>query len=123
MNDLIFNFEVIESKKDIDIGILIYDSTYINFLKLQNEKYYKIDSQTKLTDLIKKTVKTLCSPRHVPSQIYFVTDLPRTFNGKLAEVALTDLVHERPIRNLSSLANPQALGEIAKILGIKEQVN
>ena len=76
-----------------------------------------------LTDLIKKTVKTLCSPRHVPSQIYFVTDLPRTFNGKLAEVALTDLVHERPIRNLSSLANPQALGEIAKILGIKEQVN
>ena len=53
MNDLTFNFEVIESKKDIDIGILIYDSTYINFLKLQNEKYYKIDSQTKLTDLIK----------------------------------------------------------------------
>jgi len=53
MNDLTFNFEVIESKKDIDIGILIYDSTYINFLKLQNEKYYKIDSQTKLTNLIK----------------------------------------------------------------------
>jgi hypothetical protein len=51
MDDLTFNFEVIESKKDIDIGILIYDSTYINFLKLQNEKYYKIDSQTKLTDL------------------------------------------------------------------------
>lgn len=53
MNDLTFNFEVIESKKDIDIGILIYDSTYINFLRLQNEKYYKIDSQTKLTNLIK----------------------------------------------------------------------
>lgn len=53
MDDLTFNFEVIESKKDIDIGILIYDSTYINFLRLQNEKYYKIDSQTKLTDLIK----------------------------------------------------------------------
>jgi acetoacetyl-CoA synthetase len=82
------------------------------------------DFDTKeLTDLIKKTVKTLCSPRHVPSQIYFVADLPRTFNGKLAEVAVADLVHERPIRNLSSLANPQALGEIAKILGIKQQVN
>jgi len=53
MDDLTFNFEIIESKKDIDIGILIYDSTYINFLRLQNEKYYKIDSQTKLTDLIK----------------------------------------------------------------------
>ena len=79
--------------------------------------------KNELTELIKKTVKTLCSPRHVPNQIYFVADLPRTFNGKLAEVALTDLVHERPIRNLSSLANPQALGEIAKILGIKQQIN
>jgi len=76
-----------------------------------------------LTELIKKTLKTLCSPRHVPSQIYFVTDLPRTFNGKLAEIAVTDLVHERPIRNLSSLANPQALSEIAAILGIEEQIN
>lgn len=76
-----------------------------------------------LADLIKKTLKTLCSPRHVPSQIYFVTDLPRTFNGKLAEVALADLVHERLIRNLSSLANPQALNEIAKILGIEHRVN
>ena len=79
--------------------------------------------KNKLTELIKKTVKTLCSPRHVPSQIYFVTDLPRTFNGKLAEIAVTDLVHERPIRNLSSLANPQALSEIAIMLGIKEQIN
>ena len=82
------------------------------------------DQDTKeLADLIKKTVKSLCSPRHVPSQIYFVTDLPRTFNGKLAEVAVADLVHERPIRNLSSLANPQALNEIAKILGIEQRVN
>ena len=79
--------------------------------------------KNELTELIKKTVKTLCSPRHVPSQIYFVTDLPRTFNGKLAEIAVTDLVHERPIRNLSSLANPQALSEIAAILGIEEQIN
>jgi acetoacetyl-CoA synthetase len=74
-------------------------------------------------ELIKKTLKTLCSPRHVPSQIYFVTDLPRTFNGKLAEIAVTDLAHKRPIRNLSSLANPQALTEIAIMLGIKEQIN
>ena len=77
---------------------------------------------SELAELIKKTLKTLCSPRHVPNQIYFVTDLPRTFNGKLAEIAVTDLAHERPIRNLSSLANPQALSEIAVMLGIKEQI-
>lgn len=78
--------------------------------------------KNELTELIKKTLKTLCSPRHVPNQIYFVTDLPRTFNGKLAEIAVTDLAHERPIRNHSSLANPQALTEIAIMLGIKEQI-
>jgi len=80
-------------------------------------------NKNELTELIKKTVKTLCSPRHVPNQIYFVSDLPRTFNGKLAEISLTDLAHERPIRNLSSLANPQVLTEIAILLGIKEQIN
>ena len=80
-------------------------------------------NKNELAELIKKTLKTLCSPRHVPNQIYFVADLPRTFNGKLAEIAVTDLAHERPIRNLSSLANPQALTEIAIMLGIKEQIN
>ena len=79
--------------------------------------------KNKLAELIKKTLKTLCSPRHVPNQIYFVTDLPRTFNGKLAEIAVTDLAHERPIRNLSSLSNPQVLNEIAILLGIKEPKN
>ena len=80
-------------------------------------------NKNELAELIKKTLKTLCSPRHVPNQIYFVADLPRTFNGKLAEIAVADLAHERPIRNLSSLANPQALTEIAVMLGIKEQIN
>jgi len=80
-------------------------------------------NKNELAELIKKTLKTLCSPRHVPNQIYFVADLPRTFNGKLAEIAVADLAHQRPIRNLSSLANPQALTEIAVMLGIKEQIN
>ena len=81
---------------------------------------HSVLNKNELADLIKKTLKTLCSPRHVPNQIYFVTDLPRTFNGKLAEIAVIDLAHERPIRNLSSLANPQALSEIAVMLGIKK---
>ena len=75
--------------------------------------------KNKLSDLIKNTLRTLCSPRHVPNQIHFVSELPRTFNGKLAEIAVADLAHGRPIRNLSSLANPEVLSEISKILGIE----
>jgi acetoacetyl-CoA synthetase len=76
--------------------------------------------KNELSDLIKNTLRTLCSPRHVPNQIHFVSELPRTFNGKLAEIAVADLAHGRPIRNLSSLANPEVLSEISKILGIEQ---
>lgn len=65
---------------------------------------------------IKQTVRNACSPRHVPAEIYFVSDLPRTFNGKLAEVAVADLAHNRPVRNLTSLANPETLDEISLLL-------
>lgn len=72
-----------------------------------------------LKNEIKKRIRTACSPRHVPAEIYFVTDLPRTFNGKLAEVAVADLAHNRPVRNLTSLANPEILDEIAGVLKIQ----
>ena len=70
-----------------------------------------------LVNSIKSKIRVNCSPRHVPSQIYFVTDLPRTFNGKLSEIAVGDLAHGREVRNLSALANPEVLGEIARVLG------
>ena len=52
----------------------------------------------------------------MPAEVLFVSDLPRTFNGKLAEVAVADLAHERPIRNLESLINPEILLEIKQFL-------
>jgi acetoacetyl-CoA synthetase len=52
----------------------------------------------------------------VPGEVFFVSDLPRTFNGKLAEVAVTDLAHEREIRNIDSLSNPEVLSEIRKAI-------
>jgi acetoacetyl-CoA synthetase len=69
-----------------------------------------------LKDLIKGKIRSNCSPRHVPSEIYFVTDLPRTFNGKLSEIAVADLAHGREIRNIGSLANPEVLSEISTLL-------
>jgi acetoacetyl-CoA synthetase len=65
---------------------------------------------------IKRKIRSACSPRHVPGEIYFVSDLPRTFNGKLAEVAVADLAHGREVRNAVSLANPETLDEISRLL-------
>ena len=61
---------------------------------------------------IRSLIRKRCSPRHAPAEIFFVSDLPRTFNGKLAEVAVSDLAHKRKIRNFMSLANPEVLIEI-----------
>jgi acetoacetyl-CoA synthetase len=44
-----------------------------------------------------------------------VDDLPRTRSGKLAELAVTDAVAGRPVRNTSALANPETLGVIAAL--------
>lgn len=62
-----------------------------------------------LTDTMRKRLRENCSPRHVPSRIVAVADLPRTRSGKLAELAVADVVHGRPVRNSEALANPESL--------------
>ena len=73
-----------------------------------------VNNQAFLIKEIKSEIGSKCSPRHIPAEVLFVSDLPRTFNGKLAEVAVSDLAHKRAIRNLTSLANPEVLNEIKK---------
>ena len=67
----------------------------------------------KLTDVIKdkirKAVKSNASPRHVPSKIISIFDIPKTKNGKLVELAVKQSVEGAPIKNLESLANPESL--------------
>jgi len=58
---------------------------------------------------IKQRLRSQCSPRHVPAKIVAVADLPRTRSGKLAELTVADVVHNRPVRNVAALANPTTL--------------
>ncbi|MEI8081116.1 MAG: acetoacetate--CoA ligase, partial [Actinomycetes bacterium] len=67
-------------------------------------------------DLDEALIKTIalqlrenCSPRHVPAKVVAVADLPRTRSGKLAELAVADVVHGREVRNKGALANPESL--------------
>jgi acetoacetyl-CoA synthetase len=64
---------------------------------------------------IKARIRTGCSPRHVPAVIAQVEDLPRTRSGKLAELAVADVVNGREVRNTSALANPETLEVIAAL--------
>jgi len=45
----------------------------------------------------------------VPARIIAVPDIPRTLSGKLTELAVRNVIHGRPVKNLDALANPEAL--------------
>jgi acetoacetyl-CoA synthetase len=61
---------------------------------------------------IKRRIREQCSPRHVPDEIYPITEVPRTLSGKVLEVPVKRiLTGEAPEKAVSrdSLANPEAL--------------
>lgn len=62
-----------------------------------------------LSDRIRQRIRRFASPRHVPDLIIEVTDIPRTANGKISEVAVKDAIHGRSVRNRTALSNPEAL--------------
>ena len=62
-----------------------------------------------LKDSIKSSIRHGATPRHVPTVIISVPDIPRTRSGKITELAVRDLVHQRPIKNTEALANAESL--------------
>jgi len=63
-----------------------------------------------LVKRIKQQIRSNTTPRHVPARIVQVADIPRTKSGKIVELAVRNVVHGRPVKNLEALANPEALG-------------
>ncbi|TNF90241.1 MAG: acetoacetate--CoA ligase [Gammaproteobacteria bacterium] len=68
-----------------------------------------LELDERLADRIRKTVREKCTPRHVPAKIVQVDEIPRTKSGKIVELAVREVVHDRPVKNIHSLANPEAL--------------
>ena len=60
---------------------------------------------------IRLSIRNGASPRHVPAIIRQVTDIPRTLNGKIAEIAVRETLHGRPVNNKDALATPTALAQ------------
>ena len=73
------------------------------------------DGQTLTDDLSKRIadeIRTKASPRHVPNQIYQVSDIPRTLTGKKMEVPVRRLLLGSPAEKVAhpdAMANPQSL--------------
>ena len=68
-----------------------------------------------LSTQIKQRIRTNASPRHVPAKIIAVPEIPRTRSGKIAELAVRNLVHGRAVDNATALANPECLPQFKNI--------
>jgi len=58
---------------------------------------------------IRDHIRENTSPHHLPQKIIAVADIPRTISGKITELAVRDVIHGRPVKNVDALANPEAL--------------
>ena len=65
----------------------------------------------RLSQEINDQIRSNTSLRHVPAKVIQVPDIPRTQSGKIVELAVREVIHNRPIKNQvkAALANPQAL--------------
>jgi len=72
-----------------------------------------------LAKKIKEQIRRNTTPRHVPSKVIQVADIPRTKSGKIVELAVRNVVHDNPVKNLEALANPEALEHFRDIAELK----
>jgi acetoacetyl-CoA synthetase len=67
---------------------------------------------------IASRVRTQCSPRHVPDEVFQITEVPRTLSGKALEVPVKRILMGTPADQAAareSLANPTALDYFVKL--------
>ena len=81
------------------------DTRVVLFVKLRSG--YELEPP--LEERIRFELRRHASPRHVPARIVQVSDIPRTKNGKVVELAVKAVVHDMPVTNTDALANPEAL--------------
>ena len=81
------------------------DVRVVLFVKLRDE----MRLEDALVNRIKQVIKENTTPRHVPAKILQVPDIPRTKSGKIVELAVRNVVHGHPVKNVEALANAEAL--------------
>ena len=81
------------------------DTRIVLFVRLRDG----LELDEPLRQRIRDRIRASASPHHVPKRIVQVTDIPRTISGKITELAVRDVIHGRPVKNVDALANPEAL--------------
>ena len=113
-------YSEVEKFKEIKESVVVgqswdNDIRIILFVILNNKHELNEDLKFK----IKKQIRFNASPRHVPSKIIQVSDIPRTKNNKIVELAVKNIIENNQIKNKEALANPKILDEFKRIKELK----
>ena len=103
-------YSEVEKFKEIKESIVVgqsWDNDVRIVLFIVMSKNYSLTPE--LINKIKLQIKKNISPRHVPSKIIVVKDIPRTKSGKIVELAVKSKIEGSQIKNIEALANPEAL--------------
>ena len=105
-------YRIVEQFEEIAESIVVgqdwaEDTRIVLFVRLQPGRALDAALKSRLCEEIRRRA----SPKHVPAKILPVTEIPRTMNGKLVELAVREAIHGRPVRNRDALANPEALDQ------------
>ena len=113
-------YSVVEKFKEIKESIVVgqsWDNDIRIVLFIILNKNYKLEQS--LIEKIKKRIRIEASPRHIPSKIIKVSDIPRTKNGKIVELAVKNIIEGNKIKNIQALANSEVLQEYKNLKELK----
>ena len=109
-------YRIVESINEITDSIVIgqnanNDVKVILFVVLKEGTLLN----TQLVNKIKLDIKEELSPRHVPSKVIQIKEVPRTISGKKVEIAVSKIINDEKVENTDALANPNSLKQFEKI--------
>jgi acetoacetyl-CoA synthetase len=113
-------YSVVEKFKEIKESLVVgqswdNDIRIVLFVVMDNNYILNHD----LIDRVKKQIRFKASPRHVPSKVISISDIPRTKNGKIVELAVKNTIEGNEIKNIQALANPEILKEYKNLKELK----
>jgi len=71
-----------------------------------------------MKELVREVEKAIGSIAR-PHKIMFVEDLPKTRSGKIMRRILKRLLTNQPVGDITTLANPESVNKLKKIVGYK----
>ncbi|MBE0551976.1 MAG: acetoacetate--CoA ligase [Ignavibacterium sp.] len=110
-------YKVVESMEEISDSLVVGknindDVKIILFVVLRKD----INLNNELIQKLKNKIRNESTPRHVPSQIIQIKEVPYTISGKKVEIAVTRILNGEKVDNKEALANPNSLDQFYDFL-------